>query len=202
MTALVPAALLLCAGLLQAQAPPSADALTAHLKDFSLLHVDFTQTRTLAALSRPLKSSGSMVLSKEQGVLWQIRKPLTLGFVITPKGLAEVGADGKVRLKTAKDAPVVAQMGRILQSLLQGKWSALEDFFTVRGEGNPGQWKILLTPKPQTAAFLKGIQISGGRFIQRVHVDEAGGDSMELVFERPRTADPLTAAEARLLAGA
>jgi hypothetical protein len=192
---------LLCGCLLQAQTRPAAEALTAHLKNFSILHVDFTQNRTLAALSRPLKSSGSMTLSRDKGVLWQIRKPLTLGFLITPKGLKEVGADGQVRARDAKDAPVVAQMGRILQSLLQGKWSALDDYFTIRAEGSPGRWKISLAPRPQTASFIKAVQVSGGPFIERVRVEEAGGDAMEILFERPRTADPLTEAEARLFAG-
>ena len=194
------AGLFLGACLLQGQAP-LPDAVTAHLKEFSTLHVEFTQTRTLAALSRPLKASGSMTLSRELGVLWQIRKPLTLGFVITPKGLMEVGPDGKPRAKAAKDAPVVAQMGRILQSLLQGRWSALDDYFTLRAEGNPERWKIILAPKPQTASFIKGVQVAGGRFLERVHVEEAGGDTMDILFERPRTADPLTEAETRLLRG-
>ena len=192
--------LVLCAGLLQAQTAPLPDALTAHLKDIALLHVDFTQTRHLAALSRPLKSSGSMTLSRDKGVIWQIRKPLALGFVITPRGLLEVGADGVAHRKNSKDTPVVAQMGRVFQSLLQGKWSGLEESFTLHAEGQPGKWKISLAPKPRAASFLKGIQVSGGRFIDSVHVEEAGGDDMDILFERPRTADPLTEAESRLFA--
>jgi len=194
------APLLLCGCLLSAEAP-SPDALTAHLKAFSVLHVDFTQTRTLAALSRPLKSSGSMTLAREQGVLWQIRKPLALGFLIKPRGLQEVDADGRARPGTAKDAPMVAQMGRIFQALLQGRWSALDELFTLRAEGSPERWRIVLAPRPRTAAFIKAIQISGGPFIDKVQVEEPSGDRMDLVFERPRTAEPLTEVEARLFKG-
>ena len=187
--------------LLQGQAPSALpEALTAHLKTVTLLHADFTQTRTLAALSRPLKATGSLVLSRDQGVIWQVRKPLSLCYVITPGGIKEFGPDGTAKPKGAKDGPVVAQIGRILQSLLQGKWSALDDYFTIRAEGRPEAWKINLAPKPQTAAFLKGIQLSGGRTIDRVILQEPGGDRMELAFERPRTQDPLTEAESRLFA--
>ena len=189
--------LLLSAGLLRAQAS-LPEVLTAHLKNTPMLHVEFTQTRTLAALSRPLKTTGRMVLDRDHGVIWQVRKPLNLTYVVGPKGMLEVGPDGKAKQRTAKDVPMVAQMGRIIQALLQGRWSALDDYFTMKGEGSAERWKILLTPKPQTAAFLKGVQVSGGRFIDRIHVDEASGDGMELLFERPKTDEPLSDAELRL----
>jgi hypothetical protein len=196
------APLLLTGTLLLAQSGAERpDAVTAHLRDFPLLHVDFTQTRTLAALSRPLKSSGTVVVARDKGVIWQIRKPLSIGFVITPKGMLQIGPDGKPGPRAPQDAsPVLAQIGRTFQSLFQGQWEALDGYFTVRAEGRPERWKITLSPKQQTAAFLKGIQVSGGRFIERVHVDEPGGDAMDIQFEHPRPADPLSETEAHLLA--
>jgi len=174
------------------------ERLTAHLKNTPMLHVEFTQTRTLAALSRPLKTTGRMVLSKDHGVIWQVRKPLNLTYVVGPKGMMEVGPDGKANRRSAQDVPMVAQMGRIIQALLQGRWSALDDYFTLRGEGTAEHWKIVLAPKPQVSAFLKGVRVSGGRFIELIHVDEATGDGMDLRFERPRTDEPLSEAELRL----
>ncbi|MDP2877075.1 MAG: outer membrane lipoprotein carrier protein LolA [Holophaga sp.] len=191
---LLPVAALLA----QTPKPSAAEALTAHLQNTPRLHVAFTQTRTLAALSRPLKTSGRLVLARELGVIWQVQKPLNLTYVVGPKGMMEVGPDGKAKKKNAKDVPMVAQMGRILQALLQGRWSALEEFFTLRAEGSSERWKIILVPKPQTATFLKGVQITGGRFIDRIHVDEPSGDAMDLVFDRPRPDEPLSDEEQRL----
>ena len=200
MMKLKPLLFLMSAAVIAAQAPNASlpEVLTAHLKNTPRLHVAFTQTRTLAALSRPLKTSGRLVLAREYGVIWQVQKPLNLTYVVGPKGMMEVGPDGKAKLKNAKDVPMVAQMGRILQALLQGRWSALEDFFTLRGEGTTERWKIYLTPKPQTAAFLKGVQVNGGKFIDRIHVEEASGDGMDLVFEKPRPDEPLSEEEQRL----
>jgi Outer membrane lipoprotein carrier protein LolA-like len=190
----------LSACVLQAQTPNTVlpEVLTAHLKNTPLLHVDFTQTRTLAALSRPLKTTGRLVLAKDQGVIWQVRKPLNLTYVIGPKGMLEVGPDGKAKRKAAKDVPMVAQMGRIFQALLQGQWSALNDYFTVRAEGKAERWKIILVPRPQTAGLLKGVQVSGALFIERILVEETSSDGMELVFERPNMDEPLSEAELRL----
>lgn len=191
--------LLAVPAVLLAQSRPTPEALTAHLNKASLLHVGFTQSRTLAALSRPLKSSGSLVVSREKGVIWQVSKPLQLTIVVGPKGMLEVDASGRKKLQTSKEMPMVAQMGRIMKALLEGRWSVLDDFFSVSAEGTKDKWTIILTPKPQTAAFIKGVRVSGGAYLERIQVEEASKDRMELVFDHPREDLPLTEAEARLL---
>lgn len=174
--------------------------LTAHLKDAVCIHVDFTQTRTLAALSRPLKSSGSLVLHREKGVIWTLRRPVALTYVMGPQGLTVVNSDGSRERKSAREVPMVAQMGQVFQSLAQGDWHALDSFFTVTGAGDPGRWEVDLQPKAQAAAFVKRIRLNGGRFIDRVRIDELGGDRTDLAFQHQTADAPLTAAEARLLA--
>ena len=174
--------------------------LTAHLKEAACIHVDFVQTRNLAALSRPLKASGSMVLARDKGVIWALKRPVALTYVMGPKGLMVVNPDGSRDRKTAKEAPMVAQMSQVFQSVAQGDWHALEQFFTVSAEGRTEHWEVSLLPKPQTAAFVKRIRLDGGRFIDRIRVDEAAGDSTELVFQHQTLDAPLTAAETSLLA--
>ena len=183
---------------LAAQDP--AGALTAHLKEAALVHLDFTQTRHLAALSRPLKSSGSMVLARDKGVIWALAKPVAITYVMGPKGLLVVNADGSQERKSARETPMVAQMGKIFQAVAQGDWQALEGLFSVTGEGRPDRWTVTLQPKAQAAPFLKRIRLEGGRFVERIRIDEASGDRQELAFEHQRTDAPLTPAEAKLLA--
>ena len=190
--------LFLPAALLQAQAVLPG-ALTAHLKEAACVHLDFTQTRTLAALSRPLKSSGSLVLARDKGVIWALKRPLAITYVMGPKGLMVVNGDVKER-KGAREAPMVAQMGQSFQALAQGDWHVLESFFTVTGAGDPGRWEVDLAPRPQAAAFVKRVRLTGGRFIDRIRVDEPAGDRTDLVFQHQTLDAPLTADEARLLA--
>ena len=121
--------LLLPAIALQGQALPGN--LTAHLKEAACIHLDFVQTRTLAALSRPLKASGSMVLAREKGVIWALKRPVALTYVMGPKGLMVVNGDGGKERKGAGEAPMVAQMGRIFQALAQGDWHVLDSFFNT-----------------------------------------------------------------------
>ena len=185
--------------ILSAQAPLPG-ALTAHLKDAAVVHVDFTQVRTLAALSRPLKASGSLVLARDLGVIWSLRHPAVLTYVMGPKGLKVITADGRRDRKASREAPVVAQLGRVFQSLIQGDLKGLEAYFTVSGKGTPQRWEVTLLPRPQTEAFLRRVQLSGGRVIERIRIEEASGDHMDLTFEHADLAAPLTEDDQRLLA--
>ena len=194
----IPLFLLLFPAALQAQSALPG-ALTAHLKDAACVHLDFTQTRTLAALSRPLKSSGSLVLARDKGVIWALKRPLAITYVMGPRGLMVVNGEVKER-KGAGEAPMVAQMGRIFQALAQGDWQVLESFFTVTGAGDPGHWEVDLAPRAQAAAFVKRVRLNGGRFIDRIRVDEPAGDRTDLVFQHQTLDAPLTPEEARLLA--
>jgi hypothetical protein len=191
--------LLLSAMALQGQAIVPGN-LTAHLREAAVIHLDFSQTRTLAALSRPLKASGSLVLVRDQGVIWALKRPVALTYVMGPKGLTVVNGDVRER-QSAQEAPMAAQMGQIFRALAQGDWRVLGNFFTVTGEGSPERWEVNLLPNAQAAAFVKRVRLNGGRFIDRIRIEEAAGDHTELVFQHQTADAPLTAAEAALLAG-
>ncbi|WP_005036026.1 LolA family protein [Holophaga foetida] len=180
-------------------AAQTADALTAHLRNTPLLHADFTQTRHLKALTRPLVARGTVVVDRQRGIIWQVLRPLNLTYVVTPQGVLEVGPDGRRKTQTTKDAPMVAQMGRIMQALAEGRWSVLEDYFTLKAQGTPGRWEIRLSPKPVAASFIKSVVVKGGRVLERFQIEEPGGDHSEVVFGAPRLDQPLSEAEARLL---
>jgi outer membrane lipoprotein-sorting protein len=195
----VKAAFLLFAATLAAQ--PVPEALTAKLKATAVLHADFTQTRRIAALSRPLKSTGTFVVARGQGVLWRMAKPLPLTIVAGPKGILEVDPQGRKKVTNAQDSPMAGRMAGIMKSLLEGDLNALGGLFTPKAEmAADGAWTLELAPRPQTAAFIKSVRIQGAAFVERILITEASGDSTELVFSRFRPEAPLEAEERKLLA--
>jgi hypothetical protein len=119
-------------------------------------------------------------------------------YVMGPAGLLMVDAEGRRERRSARDLPVVGQMGRIFQSMVQGDWQALEATFAVRGSGTPSRWEVVL--EPRTPGFVKRIQLAGGRCVERILVEGPSGDRMEIAFQRQRTDAPVTPAEDRLLA--
>lgn len=192
--------LFLSAGLALAAQPVSPEALTAHLREAAVVHLAFRQTRTLAALSRPVASSGSLVLARDLGVIWELRRPVAMTYVMGPKGLLVVSGDGRRERRSAREAPVVAQLVQVFQALVQGDLKGLGEFFTVTGAGSPAAWELTLRPRARAEAFVQRVQLAGGRGIDRIRIEEPGGDRLELKFENLRLDDPLTEAERRLLA--
>lgn len=174
--------------------------LADHLREAAVVHADFQQTRHVQALSRPLKASGSLVMARDRGVVWSVRRPLSLTYVIGPKGLLVVDAQGRRERRTAKDLPVLGQMGRVFQSLVQGDWKALESHFAIEGSGTAAAWEVNLAPRAGLAGYLRKVRMKGGTFVEQVVIEEPGGDRMEIQFSRQRSQDPLTPDEAALLA--
>jgi hypothetical protein len=52
-------------------ANPLLERITSQIGQQPLLRATFTQTKTMAALKRPLQSTGSLVYAKDAGVWWQ-----------------------------------------------------------------------------------------------------------------------------------
>lgn len=189
---------LLLPAVLAAQSLPAP--LAAHLKSTAVLHLDFVQTRHIAALSRPLRSSGSLVVARDRGLIWRMAKPLPLTIVAAKGGVLEVDREGRRKLQSAKDNPMAAQMARILTSLLQGDTRALEGLFTFRSSSAPGgRWTLDLTPQPAAAPFVKSVSLRGGRFVEQVRVVDGAGDTTDILFSGFRPDAALDPAEVRLL---
>ena len=157
----------------------------------------FTQTQTLAAMQRPLLSTGSLVFFREQGVVWRIETPYKAVYVITDAGVSERGVDGqRVGGKGTNGARGVAQVSRMMRAMLGGDLSALYSQFDVHAEGSPARWHLQLTPnQPQLAQAIKGLQMEGGAYLQTLRITLANGDVTLLDFTDNQAIDALSPAD-------
>ncbi len=182
-----------------AQAAPVLSRLTARLDQAGVIHADFTQTKTLQALKRPLRTSGRLVFARGQGVLWLIEKPYQASYALSAERVTEIGPDGARRVRAAREVPALAQVGRVFQAIFQGDIKGLEEHFEVTVSGDAERWRVELAPKPALARFLNGINARGGRFLDLIEIEEAQGDRTRIEFRDSRLDVPLSEAEARLL---
>ncbi|MEI6000499.1 outer membrane lipoprotein carrier protein LolA [Paraburkholderia bengalensis] len=165
------------------------------------VRAQFTQTQTLSAMKQPLVSTGTLVFFRERGVIWRVDTPYKATYVITDAGVTEVDANGKrVNTKSAQGVRGVAQVSKMMRAMLGGDLSALYSQFDVDAQGTPSQWKLELKPdQPQLAQSIKGLQMTGGEFLQTLRITLANGDVTLLAFTKSEAIDDLAPIERTLL---
>ncbi|SMG16875.1 outer membrane lipoprotein carrier protein LolA [Paraburkholderia susongensis] len=180
--------------------PALVSQIAAHLAQAKGVRAQFTQTQTLAAMKRPLVSSGTLLFFRERGVIWQIDTPYKATYVITDAGVVQVNADGqRVSTQSAQGTRGVAQVSKMMRAMLGGDLSALYSQFDVAAEGSPAQWRMRLTPnQPQIAQSIKGLDMSGGGYLQSLRIMLANGDVTQLEFAKSTAVDEPTPAERSL----
>jgi outer membrane lipoprotein-sorting protein len=158
--------------------------IAAHLAQAKGVRSQFTQTQTLAAMKQPLVSNGTLLFLRERGVLWQIDTPYKATYAITDAGVVQIDAAGhRVNARSAQGTRGVAQVSKMMRAMLGGDLSALYSQFDVSAEGSAAQWRMRLTPnQPQLAQSIKGLDMSGGDYLQSLRITLANGDVTKLEF--------------------
>ena len=183
--------------------PDTLARIGAQIEQHAVIRAEFTQRKQIAAMKRPLLTSGRLVYSRELGVLWQIEQPLRISYVLGDERIVEIDADGVRRERGVRDVPGLAQIGRVFRAMLSANSAALREHFAVTVSGDPAQWEIELRPRSaQLAQFLTRLQLSGGRFVSDIGVVEAGGDTTQISLRNTHGVGALSDAEARLFGAA
>ncbi|MQT60515.1 outer membrane lipoprotein carrier protein LolA [Pseudomonas sp. FSL R10-0399] len=158
-----------------------------------VIHGDFIQEKHLRALPKPLTSTGTFVLAKDHGLLWQLNTPLKQDYRITALGIARRNGS-EWQMLPGKSAG--AEQNRLFLAVLQGDSSGLQRDFELRLQGQPTQWTLTLTPR---SLLLKQvftqINIDGGERVQRIELQETQGDSTVLKLQNSISHLPLSDAE-------
>jgi hypothetical protein len=184
---------------LPARAADVLNQIGAQIEQFQVVRAEFVQTKQMAALKRPLVTSGHLTFSRQHGVLWQIEKPYRVSYVLGETKIVEIGGDGARRVRETRDVPGLAQVGRVFRAMLGANSDTLREYFDVAAQGTPAQWSIALTPRQsQLARFLSGMQLTGGRFVEEIRISEAGGDDTRIRLSNSQGVAALNDAEATL----
>lgn len=166
-----------------------------------IIHAEFTQTRRLAALKRPVVSRGKVVVAGGQGIVWEIEHPYRATYVIRKDAIAEVDQAGRRKTGPAEQAQHVRRAAHLIGALLELNEEALAEQFSASVGGNIDQWTVDLASRDALARFIAKITLRGGPFVDEVVIVETSGDSSRLEFHSARSGDPLSSREVMLLQG-
>lgn len=166
-----------------------------------VLRGGFTQKKFLKDIPKPLQSSGSFIVARDQGIYWHTRLPFDSEFILTPDRMVQLdGGNTAVRLSTAQQ-PGLRVVGDIFFSIFALNPDALARNFKLFGKaGKRGFWLLGLRPSNSAlAGVISEALIGGGTHVQNVQLWDAHGDRTEIMMTVSKTnASALTPAEAAL----
>ncbi|MBN3726782.1 outer membrane lipoprotein carrier protein LolA [Burkholderia sp. Ac-20379] len=164
-------------------APASlVSAVTQQLARAGTIRSHFTQTQTLAAMNRPLVSTGSMLIDRALGIVWRIETPYRATYAITDGGVREIDASGQA-VPASGGGRGVAQVSQMMRGMLSGDLSALYSQFDVEASGTPARWRMTLRPnQPQVRQALGVLRMTGGEFLNTLEIGYANGNRTTLEF--------------------
>lgn len=165
-----------------------------------MLRGAFTQQKFLKDIPRPLKSSGSFVIAREQGIYWHTLLPFDSEFILTPTTMAQLdGGTVALRLSAAQQ-PALRLVGDLFFSIFALDPGALAGNFALHGQSlGAAGWQLGLRPKSSAlAGVLTEAVISGNTRVEKVVMWDAHGDRTEISLAGGGSSAPLTAAEAEL----
>ena len=172
---------LLCLGLLAASSLAQAfdlDDLRKQLSEPEAIKGEFIQEKHLRALPQPLVSKGRFVLARDHGLLWLLQTPLQQDYRLNAKGIARRDASG---WQTLPARTAGSEQNKLFFAVLQGDSSGLQRDFELQLQGDAQHWQLRLLPKSLLIKqIFNQIDIDGGRYVERIQLQETQGDSTVL----------------------
>lgn len=196
------ALLVLCCSVHLAAAEDFVAGVQGRLASPQLLRGQFEQAKSVSGFKKPLLSSGTFMLWRGHGVLWQTHKPFESVLAIRRDTLQLSQADGTTvyRMEASRE-PGVRAVNALLFALFSGDIAALQKTFRLEGVLLPkGEWRLTLLPLENGLArvFVR-VELEGGRYVRQVRLFESNGDHSTIRFEQLAETPAVTAEEAQRL---
>lgn len=151
------------------------------------VRANFQQQKKLASLNKTFVSNGEVLFSKQNGVLWQIQRPVQASLIVTPKKLVQKTQRTYSQIEIDK-SPYGSVATMFLQ-LMSGNETALsKNFNIVSANYSATQWNISLTPK--SGLFKKlfdRVDAQGQGYVDRIVITEKGNNTTTIQFSQHTT---------------
>lgn len=167
----------------------SQQNLVSQLQKPQSLQGDFTQQRFLKAMSKPMRTSGQFTLVKNQGLLWQMKKPFESSLRVKPDGISQWNGSQWVESKQFGQSEQIS----LFLGMLSGDISALSSQFDIALNGTAQNWQLQLHPNSLLMKqIFAQIAIRGGDVVQQIEIHEKQGDRTLIEFEQIKRDQPLS----------
>jgi hypothetical protein len=171
-----------------APASPSSWNLEVLMQDLAQVksaRARFVERKFLRILNDPLEVRGTLSYTAPGHLEKHTLTPKRESLVLDQDRLTlEDEARKQRRTLALQEYPVIWALVESIRATLAGDLQSLNRFYQVRLEGDPREWRLILTPRDsKMKAMVTDIRMTGTRRSVRViEVNEAGGDRSEMTI--------------------
>ncbi len=143
----------------------------------------FEQSQYLAALKRPLQSSGTLSYRAPDHLEQHIEKPRPQ-LLVLDHGVLSLQLRKHRRSLPLADYPQLAPLLDSLRALLAGDLATLQQRFDLQLQGPLSHWQLQLTPRAGALQELRDIRVRGEQAqILEVQLEQRDGDHSDMHIE-------------------
>lgn len=147
------------------------------LRNAQILKGQFTHSRSLSEIPRPLVANGEFTFVRDLGVYWHTRQPFDSIVVLTREGLVQSDEGGPAQRIAAGEQPAVRLIANIFMALFTLDVSSLRRDFDLYGGEQQDRWIIGLKPRNKAiASVFSQATIAGADDVEQVVLTDAKGD--------------------------
>ncbi len=141
------------------------------------LEGEFQQNKYIADLDATLDSSGTFSFVADEGLRWNIRKPVPTNLRITSNEIVEEQDGEEVMRMDVDDQPMTRAISEVFFAIFGGDWDALAERFTIRPVQEESPWHFELAPKDELlGSYLSSIELQGSEYLEVLILNENNGD--------------------------
>lgn len=162
------------------------DELQQRFTEQPVVRAHFEQTRTIKDLSQPLRSSGELLIARDNGLLWDQKAPFPMTLLLDDKRMVQTINGQPPQTITADNNPQMFQFNHLLRALFQADRKVLEENFRIdfKDLGN-GRWSLVLTPTttPLDKIFAS-MDLGGATYLESIVLNDKQGDRTDITLSR------------------
>ena len=138
---------------------------------------NFEQEKILSRLNRSLKSSGSFLITKDDGMVWDTLRPYPSTLVLGRNYLVQFRPGGEKTVLSAAGNETFLRFAEVISAVFSGRPQGLLDNFEIYYRGDPTAWELGLIPLDKAIkSSIERIAMAGNEAIRFIDIHEQNGD--------------------------
>jgi outer membrane lipoprotein-sorting protein len=184
-------------------APSASDAgvllqrLESRLGEVKTVQTAFRQEKELAILTQTLVIEGRIAMENPGRLAWHVDQPMRYSLVLSATDIVQWDeASGRVQRTALGANPILRVVAEQLRKWVSGQYASLTNTYAVRLAGEQ-PYVIEFTPRAEGAAkAVRRVTVEfrdDERYVQRIAIEEPGGDRTTLTFAETVLNAPIAA---------